>query len=193
MNDSHFPMPEKSTSDRVDAGADEVFDRFARRLVGLARSRLDRKVRQKIDPEDVVQSVFRSFFSRQAEGQFDINNWDDMWHILVVITVRKCGRKADGFRTAGRDIDREVSITQRDADDGPSRELAGREPTPDEVACLIETVEQLMSGANEVEREIILMRLQGHGHLEISEQIGNISERKVYRVLAQARKRLGME
>lgn len=174
--------------------ADEVFHRFARRLVGLARSRLDQRVRQKIDPEDVVQSVFRSFFSRQALGQFDISGWDDLWHILVVITVRKCGRNAERFHAAMRDVNREESITRTtDSDDWQARDIADREPTPDEVACLIETIEQLMSGANEVEREIILMRLQGHGHLEISELIGNISERKVYRVLAQARKRLGIK
>lgn len=193
MNDSSFPDRQSSLSGQTDGGADEVFDRFARRLVGLARSRLDRKVRQKIDPEDVVQSVFRSFFSRHAQGQFQINDWDDMWHILVVITIRKCGRKAERFHAARRDVDREVSISQGNNDDWQPRDVVDREPTPDEVACLIETVEQLMSGANPVEREIILMRLQGHGHLEISEQIGNISERKVYRVLAQARKRLGME
>jgi DNA-directed RNA polymerase specialized sigma24 family protein len=46
--------------------ARENFDRFARRLIGLARTRLDRRIRQKIDPEDVVQSVFRSFFTRHG-------------------------------------------------------------------------------------------------------------------------------
>ena len=45
--------------------ATEIFHRFAARLIALARTRLDSRVRQKVDPEDVVQSVFRSFFIRQ--------------------------------------------------------------------------------------------------------------------------------
>ena len=50
------------------AAATEIFQRFARRLIGLARTRLDDRVRSKVDAEDVLQSVFRSFFVRQAVG-----------------------------------------------------------------------------------------------------------------------------
>src|SRR5438045_1051278 len=42
----------------ADAGR-EVFERYARRLVGLAASRLPGALRGKLDPEDIVQSVFR--------------------------------------------------------------------------------------------------------------------------------------
>ncbi len=57
-------------NDGDDEAAAEIFNRFVRRLIFLARSRLNAQVRQKEDPEDVVQSVFRSFFTRQVEGQF---------------------------------------------------------------------------------------------------------------------------
>ena len=39
------------------AAATEIFHRFARRLIGLARTRLDDRVRGKVDAEDVLQSV----------------------------------------------------------------------------------------------------------------------------------------
>jgi RNA polymerase sigma-70 factor (ECF subfamily) len=45
-----------------------VFDRFARRLAALAAARLPAVLRSKLDPEDVVQSAFRTFFRRQAAG-----------------------------------------------------------------------------------------------------------------------------
>ena len=51
-----------------DEAAREVFDRFARRLVGLARRRFDRRLAHRVDPEDVVQSAFKSFFVRHREG-----------------------------------------------------------------------------------------------------------------------------
>src|SRR5205809_645070 len=37
-----------------------VFERYARRLIGLAATRLPSSVRSKVDPEDVVQSAVRS-------------------------------------------------------------------------------------------------------------------------------------
>ena len=70
--------------------AAQVFQRFANRLIVLARKQLDSKILQKVDPEDVMQSVFRSFFLRQMEDQFDVRDWDNLWSLLAMITVRKC-------------------------------------------------------------------------------------------------------
>src|SRR5262245_18476432 len=56
-----------------------VFRRFASRLIALARRELDTRLRRKLDPEDVVQSVYRSFFGRYQAGQFDLATWDDLW------------------------------------------------------------------------------------------------------------------
>src|SRR4051794_31226371 len=67
------------------AAAKEIFQRFAWRLVALARTRLDSRIRLKVDPEDVMQSVFKSFFLRQSEGQFDLENWDGLWSLLTLL------------------------------------------------------------------------------------------------------------
>ena len=88
--------------------ATEIFDRFARRLVGLARSRLDERMRQKVDPEDVMQSVFKSFFRVHNDGKVDLASWDSMWALLTVITLRKCGHRVEYFRAGRRDVAREV-------------------------------------------------------------------------------------
>src|SRR4051812_33906158 len=72
------------------AAAAAVFDLYKRRLLGLARSHLDARLRGKVDPEDVVQSVFRSYFRRQTDGRFDVQDWDQLWSLLAMITVRKC-------------------------------------------------------------------------------------------------------
>ena len=96
--------------DRLSKGdenaATEVFTRYTGRLIGLARSRLNARLRQKEDPEDVVQSVLRSFFTRHADGQFDLEGWDSLWSLLATITLRKCGRRIERFGTAGRDVSR---------------------------------------------------------------------------------------
>src|SRR5687767_9950515 len=87
-----------------ETAAEECFQRFAQRLILLARTRLNSSIRQKTDPEDVVQSVFRSFFLRTTRGDYEIESWGGIWRMLVVITLRKCGHRVDYFRSERRNI-----------------------------------------------------------------------------------------
>ena len=89
--------------------AEKVFERFTGKLLGLARSRLDARLQQKVDPEDVLQSVFRSFFRRQQNNEFDLDGWDELWALLVTFTVRKCCKQARHFNSKKRDVSREES------------------------------------------------------------------------------------
>jgi RNA polymerase sigma-70 factor (ECF subfamily) len=172
-----------------DDAAAQVFERFAHRLIALARSRLDGRLRQKLDPEDVVQSVYKSFFHRHAEGQLRPGDWDGLWTLLTVITLRKCGRWREHFQTDKRRLGAEVALQPVGDDSRGGSDLVAGEPTPAEVASLTETVEGLLRGLQGRERDIATMALQGHTAGEISEQLGR-SERTVFRVLARVRKRL---
>lgn len=162
--------------------ATQVFNRFANRLIALARSRMDPRIRQKVDPEDVLQSVFQSFFARHAEGQMDLESWDSLWALLVVITVRKCGRRAEYFHAARRDVQREKSVQPPADESGSDYEISAGEPTPSEAAMLTETVEQLMKRLDSRQRQILTLSLQGWPIPEISAQVG-CTERTVYRLL----------
>jgi len=174
-----------------DAAA-EVFDRFVSRLICLAQARLDSRLRRKVDPEDIMQSVFRSFFVRQREGRFELDGWDSLWSLLARITLRKCGRRITAFHAACRDVRRETVLPASDEESQRHREAIGREPTPDEVASLTETVEQLMRGLDERQRQMVVLRRQGHTVSEISQEVGR-TERTVHRVLAHVREALGRQ
>jgi RNA polymerase sigma-70 factor (ECF subfamily) len=168
--------------------AAEVFNRFAHRLIGLARARLRETIRAKEDPEDVVQSVYRSFFGRHRAGQFRVDSWEDVWGILTVLTVRKCGRRLQYFRAARRDLLREVRLAGPDDSDA-GWEAVAREPTPAEGAVLAETLEQVMRGLDGEDREILALHLQGYSVPEIGAQVG-YSRRTVRRALDTIRHRL---
>jgi RNA polymerase sigma-70 factor (ECF subfamily) len=167
--------------------ATQVFQRFADRLIALARGRLNPVIRAKLDPEDVLQSVFRSFFTRHAEGQFDLANWDSLWSMLVVLTVRKCGRRVGYFHAARRDVLRERAPEPAVQESNMAWEQMAAEPTPAEAAILTETVEQLMRRLDERERQVLALRLQGYTIPEISAQLGR-AERTVERVLERVRR-----
>jgi RNA polymerase sigma-70 factor, ECF subfamily len=166
-----------------------VFHKFANRLIALARSRLGELVRPKMDPEDILQSVFRSFFRRYSEGQFDLGGWDSLWSMLVVITLRKCGHQVEYFHAARRDVKREATPQLKDDSSSSHWEAIARDPTPAEATLLAETVESLLSGLEDRARPVVVLSLQGYSPQEISVQIGR-TERTVYRILEHIKKKL---
>lgn len=168
--------------------ARKLYERFAQRLVALAHMRLDALIRRKEDPEDVVQSVFKSFFRRQADGEFRLQGWNEVWTLLVTITVRKCAGRAEHFRAGRRNIHSEQSLAAS-GDSSAGWVPESREPTPAEAALFMETVERIMSELNDREREIVGLVLQGCDPQEISRRI-NRTERTVYRVLEHVKERL---
>jgi len=50
--------------------AGEIFDRYLRRLIELARQRISPKLARRIDPQDVVQSAYRSFFVHAKNEEY---------------------------------------------------------------------------------------------------------------------------
>jgi RNA polymerase sigma-70 factor (ECF subfamily) len=160
-----------------DAAARELFGRFTHQLIALALRRLDAVLRHKVDPEDVVQSAYKSFFLRYGAGNLDVVNWNNVWGLLTLITVRKCAERAAYHRAECRDAARE-SPPPRGDQAGPWAEPFGREPTPLEAAVLSETIEQVLAGLDDEDRPVLEMSLLGYKTREISERLGR-AERTV--------------
>jgi RNA polymerase sigma-70 factor (ECF subfamily) len=170
-----------------DAAAREVFERYSRQLVALARRRFSERLAHKVDAEDVVQSAYKSFFLRHREGRLEVESWGSLWSLLTVITLRKCADRVAYHRAQRRDAHREA----RAADPGsePWREAVDREPQPEEAAVLAETLEELFRALEPEERPILELSLQGYSASEISEQL-QLSQRSVRRLRERVRKRL---
>src|SRR5690242_18085724 len=107
QNDSFAELMARLRAGDEDA-ATQVFARFASRLVGLARRLLQGGLRQKVDPEDVLQSVCKSFFIRHRQGLLELKNWDSIWGILTLITARKCAKWTEKFHAQKRAVQVEV-------------------------------------------------------------------------------------
>jgi len=167
--------------------ARQVFQQYAGRLIALARSRLGSQLRRKVDPEDVLQSVYKSFFTRQAKGQVEAADWDSLWSLLTVITLRKCGRWVERFSTGMRRLSAEVPAAATDS--AASWEAVAADPTPEEAAMLTETVERLLHGLEGRERQIVALALQGASVAEIADEVGR-TRRTVQRVLAHVKELL---
>jgi RNA polymerase sigma factor (sigma-70 family) len=184
LQDVSFQQVLDQLRQQDDAAASKVYQRFAQRLIALARTRLDDRLLQRVDAEDVVQSVFKSVFLRLADGQFVLGDWEGLWALLTAVAVHKCRKWVDYYQAQGRDLNREVAV-------GPdsSWQVIDREPSPSEALTLKETLEQVLKGLKPSEQEMVTLSLQGYQVAEVSGQLG-CTESKVYRVLALVRKRL---
>ena len=63
--------------------ADALFARYSRHLARAAEQHLARKLAGRVDGEDVVQSVFRTFFRRYQAGEFRIDTSAQLWRLLL--------------------------------------------------------------------------------------------------------------
>jgi RNA polymerase sigma-70 factor (ECF subfamily) len=174
---------------RDNAAAVEIFERYHRRLIGLARKQFDSRLRRKLDPEDVVQSALGTVLRRLADGECKPRDWDSLWGLLTCVTVRKCGRWRKHFGAQRRNIRREAPPQSAAEDSHASWEFPGRGPGPEDVAVLEETLEWVMRALNDREQQVITLHLQGSSAAEISRELG-CTEAKVYRVLKLVRRRL---
>ena len=67
-----------------------LWQRFYRRLVGLAARKLGNTPRRIAEEEDVVAVAFATFVRRARQGHFpSLRDCDDLWHLLAKITERK--------------------------------------------------------------------------------------------------------
>lgn len=169
--------------------ARQLFAQYAERLIGLAYRHLDRRIRQKVDPEEVMQSALASFFERQRQGQFDLRDWNSLWSLLVTITLRKCGHKIEYYRAACRDVAREHEALSSDDSIQAFRSLT-KEPTPSQAAMIVELTAQILESLkNPQERQIFTLALDGASSEQIADKV-NLTRRTVQRVLARVREML---
>ena len=163
--------------------AQEIYRRFAQQLLQLASGRISEIFNSKIDADDIVQSVFKSFFYRHQKSELTFRSWDEIWSFLMTVTIRKCCAKANWFLRDKRNVNREYSQTSHEPGfDGEQYSPATRGPTPYQVAVFDDLLTQFFAPLSEMQRQIVLMRMSGHSNREISEKL-NRTERTIYRTL----------
>lgn len=164
--------------------AEQLLARYGERLIRVAEQHLSHKLAGRLDGEDVVQSVFRTFFRRSAGGEFRIDGSAHLWRLLVKITVLKARAKARHHTAGVRD-----AAAEEPGGDAWLVEALAREPGPDEAAVLVDEVHALLLGLPPLHGQVLEMRLQGFEVREIAERL-DFSNRTVQRVLNLLQERL---
>ncbi len=164
-----------------------LYLRYAGRLRSLAAAQSSPALASRVDPEDIVQSVFRTFFRRAAQGQYEVPEGEEIWKLLLIIALHKIRDVADFHRAARRDVRATATGAVYD------RSLAV-ESGPDEhaLAVLRLVIDETLESLPATHRPIIELRIAGHELAEIAAQTRR-SKRTVERVLQEFRGLLGAQ
>jgi len=176
-----------------DDAARRVWNRYVPALLELARHHLDQRLRYREDEEDVLQSMYASFCIRQQRGSFELKSRDDLWRLLVTVTLRKARNTARRHRQEVRDYRRECAQAgSRDPDSHAwvLELMDASEPSPEDAAALSEALEmRLRALGDPVLRQIAVRKLEGYTNKEIARELDDCTERTIERKLGRIRAR----
>ena len=180
--------------DGLRQGDAQVTNDFCRQYSGpleqIAAKHLPAGLRRRLGPEDVVQSVCRTFFRRAREGQFQLGDSEALWRLLCAITLTKVREQARFHLRQKRGLQRETPLAPPSLD----QSTAGFDPsdpavTPAEAAEFSDQFRQLIAGLDDEERQLVDLKLQQCTNDEAAEKMG-CSERTVRRLLKRVQSRL---
>jgi RNA polymerase sigma-70 factor (ECF subfamily) len=161
-----------------------LYLRYAERLLALAAAQSSPDLARRVDPEDIVQSVFRTFFRRASLGHYTVPDGEELWKLLLVIALNKVRATGAFHRAAKRDVRR---TSGGEAFDRAVESQSG--PDEDALNFLRLVVEELLQGLPEVHRRMVELRIEGHEVNDIAAAVQR-SKRSVERVLQDFRQRL---
>jgi DNA-directed RNA polymerase specialized sigma24 family protein len=166
------------------AAAQQLWERYFRRLVGLARARLRGAPRRAADEEDVALSAFDSFCRNAEQGRFpQLADRDSLWRLLVTITARKAAHQV---RDEGRRKRGGGAAPAGDAE-AVLAEALSREPDPEFAAGVAEECQRLLDRLGDRDlRAVALLRMEGYSVEEVADKLG-CAPRSVKRKLALIR------
>src|SRR5271167_4544767 len=82
--------------------ATELYLRYVERLRGLARAQLSANLAAKVEIDDIVQSVFGSFFRGVNDSLYHVPAGEELWKLLLVIALHKIRDQGRYHNTAKR-------------------------------------------------------------------------------------------
>jgi RNA polymerase sigma factor (sigma-70 family) len=154
-----------------------LLQHYFRRLVLLARARLQARPGLADADEDVALSAFKSLCLGAERGRFpQLNDRADLWRLLAVLTVRKAIDLQRRQRVRGQDA--EVDIEQ----------ILSQEPPPELAAELVEEFQRLLNRLGDPQLQAVaLWKVEGYSNEEIAQKLGyglRSVERKLHRIRA---------
>jgi DNA-directed RNA polymerase specialized sigma24 family protein len=161
--------------------ARQIWRRFAEGLRDVVRQRLDPKILRRAGEDDVVQSVFASFFTAPPGPGGPPRSRADLWRLLVHFTLCKVANTAERHRAQRRDVRRERPLGDVDAaaegvapTENEHEHEDPRWMSPDDEAVAREEFDRLRAILPEDLWPVFDLRVEGYTNAEIAAQIHRV-------------------
>lgn len=94
MSDSQItPLFRRVQNGRDEDAIEKLWNAYYERLLGVSRRYFGELPKRIADEEDVALSAMNSFFDAAENGRLNaVQNRDELWRILITITLRKANR-----------------------------------------------------------------------------------------------------
>lgn len=159
--------------------ATQIYLRYAHRLQSLAQANSSPNLARHVDAEEIVQSVFGSFFRGVRAGHYEVPEGEELWRLFLVMGLNKIRAKGAYYGAAKRDIRQTVG--------GEAVELEADDSTA--LSFLNMTIQETLEALSEPQRQMVMLRIEGFTVEEMASRTGR-SKRTVERLLQAARERL---
>jgi len=187
MDDARWQEWVSGLTQGDDAVVREFWDRYGPMLQRVAANHMGDRLRLRAGPEDVVQSVCRTFFRRARAGQFQFDDGDALWRLMCALTLTKVRELARHHRRGKRSFDREIGSDAEGG--GPMDSVADAGAAPDDAALFADEFDRLLGSLDEEERALVDLKLQDLTHDQAAERLG-VSERTVRRLFQRVQAKL---
>jgi RNA polymerase sigma-70 factor (ECF subfamily) len=166
--------------------ATQLYSRYAQRLRALAEARWSTDLTPRVDVDDIVQSVFGSFFRRASQGYYDVPAGEELWGLLMVMALNKIRAKGAFHRAARRDVRRTIGGEEVE-------QVVETSGARDESACSCShlAIDDALARLPAEHQAMVELRIQGFEVAEIARKTSR-SKRSVERILQEARRQLGV-
>lgn len=152
-----------------------IWERFASRLQALVRRHLDNRIRRREDEQDILQSMYVSFCTGQLRGKTAPASREELWKLLVRITMCKVVNTANRHLAARRDVWRERNPAAEPNGTTPTLfprwmldHVDRAQPSPEERVVVVEELDRLLQGLPDEYRRIVVWKLEGFTNAEIA-------------------------
>ena len=161
-----------------------LYARYARWLTTLVRRRCSTMLASCAGVDDIVQSVFGSFFRRIGQNHYDVPDGDELWKLLWVIAMNKIRTKAVYYHAAKRDAHR--TVRGAEAEKRLVEQASGHDSASEHMELALKEILERLPAQNQL---MAKLRLDGYEVDEVARATGR-SRRSVERILQETRQKL---
>jgi RNA polymerase sigma factor (sigma-70 family) len=181
---------------RVRAGDPEAANKLVQEYEPAIRQAVrgplaDLRLRRVLDSVDISQAVLINFFTRAADGQFELDQPEQLLKLFVTMARNRLRDEARHHRAGRRDHRREATDLSQHCLDG----LFDATPTPSRIVSAREILDEVMRRLSAEERDLLEGRARGEEWVMLASRCETSPEalrKKLARRLTQVVCELGL-